>query len=90
MSSSIADFKKRRSWLRISENILKVCKQGCRTTQIVYATNIAFPRFKKYSEFMIEKGLLEERHFGSDKFFLTTDKGNHFLELMDKISTLLE
>lgn len=89
-SGSIADFKKRRSWLRITESILSICVEGRKTTQVVYGSNIAFPRFKKYSSFLIEKGLLEALEGEEGKIFKTTEKGLRFLKLMDELTLLLE
>ena len=73
--------KKRRSWLQISKDILEMCLDGRKTTQIVYGTNIAFPRFKEYSEYLVEKGLIKRESL----VYVTTEKGRLFIELMDEI-----
>lgn len=78
--------KKRRSWLQISKDILEMCLDGCKTTKVVYGTNIAFPRFKEYSEYLVEKGLIKREGL----FYVTTEKGKLFIELMDEIIGIFE
>jgi predicted transcriptional regulator len=89
-SSTIAGFKKRRSWLRICEEILTLCVDGCRTTKIVYGTNLAFPRFQQYTDFLIEKDLLVAEEDSAGKEYKTTERGHRYLKLMNEITDLLE
>ena len=89
-SSTIAGFKKRRSWLKICEEILTLCTDGCRTTRIVYGTNLAFPRFQQYTEFLKEKDLLVVEEDSEGREYRTTERGQRYLELMEEIRDLFE
>jgi len=88
-NSTLASFKKRRSWLRIAENILRICIDGSNTTEIVYGSNIAFSRFSKYITFLLEKDMLCELN-DERKVYRTTERGMRFLDLMNEIDGLLE
>ena len=88
--ATIAGFKKRRSWLKICEEILTFCVDGCRTTKIVYGTNLAFPRFQQYTDFLIEKDLLRIKEDDEGRKFYSTERGLKYLDLMAEIQGLFE
>jgi len=76
--------EKRRGQLDIIAEILRQCLRGEKVTRIVYRSNINFKRFKVYIEYLTFKDFLEvvEGPKGT-KIYRTTDKGRHFLELLE-------
>jgi predicted transcriptional regulator len=66
----------RRSNMDICVDILKAAEGGANKTRIVYQANLNFKIVKNYLKKLIEKDLLES----ADKFFITTQKGEEFIE----------
>jgi len=89
-SGALTGFKKRRTSLRIIEDILRICVDGCKTTQIVYGTNIAPLRFKVYTTFLLDKGMLEKFIDDGRKVYRTTERGKRFIEIMGELADILE
>ena len=85
------NFLKRRSWLKICEEILTIALEGAGTTRIVYGVNISFPRFKKYSAFLVERQLLTLEDMPKRSvYYRTTEEGKVFLKLMKKVRGFVE
>lgn len=72
--------KRYRRTSEIISDILNIAKNGARKTRIMYQANLSFTQLKKYLEFLINKGLLEQK----EDIFKTTDKGKTFIEYFKK------
>ena len=71
----------RRSRTDIAEAILKIANNGAKKTRIVYDVNLNFNIAQKYLEMLKEKGLIRYEN----GFFITTDKGKIFQEMVKEI-----
>ena len=78
----------RRSELDIITEILNLSKEGSKKTNILYKSNLSYTQIQSYLPFLIEKDVLEEclvKKKGKDyKYYKTTSKGLHLLELAQK------
>jgi len=68
-----------RSRIQIAADILEIAKNGSRKTRIMYLGNLSFDLLQKYLDMLVNFGLLEARG-GSEKSYVATEKGRHFLE----------
>ena len=85
------NFRKRRSWLKICEEILIIALEGAGITRIVYGANITFTRFKKYSAFLVERQLLTMEDVPKRSvYYRTTEEGKAFLKLMKEVRGFVE
>jgi len=85
-------FNKRRSNVEVVKDILTAASDGATCTGIVYASNLTFPRFKKYSAYLLRKELLirNSGHNSSNKgIYSTTEKGRRLLQLLTEVCEFL-
>jgi len=80
---------KRRDRLSIMAEALKIAKNGCLKTQIMYRANLSFAQLNDYLDFLLEVGLLKERGEEGKTVYRTTKKGVRFLQNYHKIRDLL-
>ena len=66
----------RRNDLDICADILKIAQSGAKKTQLVYKANLNFKIVKKYIKRLGDTELLTSKN----GYFITTDKGNKFLQ----------
>jgi len=75
---------RKRSYLEISRDILKIAKTGTRATALVYGSNLNFNIIKKYLQEMEASGLIEIREVprgrSTTRLFTTTERGIAFME----------
>ncbi len=82
----------RRSSIEIIGEILRLSADGAGRTRIMYAVNMSHSQMKKYIEFLILHGFLNEmpEHTqGSNYVYYTTLKGKSLLKDIDKLDTIL-
>jgi len=72
----------RRNNLDICSDILQVARGGANKTRIVYQANLNFKIVKKYLNRLIDSGFIQP----SEDVFITTPKGNQFIEQYNTIS----
>ena len=72
----------RRNNLDICSDILQVARGGANKTRIVYQANLNFKIVRKYLNRLIDGGLIQP----SEDVFITTPKGNQFIEQYNTIS----
>ena len=68
-----------RNRIQIAANIIEIAKHGSRKTRIMYLGNLSFDLLQKYLDMLLDYGLIEVRN-GSEKMYVATEKGRHFLE----------
>jgi len=68
-----------RSRIQIAADILEIAMNGSRKTRIMYLGNLSFDLLQKYLDMLTSYDLIELRR-DSDKSYITTEKGRHFLE----------
>ena len=66
----------RRNDLEICVDILSVALKRAKKTHIVYKANLNFKVTKKYLKRLMNNGLIQ---FVEGKYYITTQKGIHFL-----------
>ena len=54
-------------------------------THIVYKANLTHSRLKEYLDFLISKEFIEEKNVSNEKYFVITEKGNKFLNDVNKL-----
>ena len=79
---------KKRSYLEISADVLRVAKEGARKSHIVYRANLNFNIIETYLERLQETGLLTFPSDG-DHLFKTTPKGVEYINQYTKLATTL-
>ena len=71
----------RRSELEIIDEILDLSKNGAKTTELLYQCNLSYTQLKNYIAYLLEKNIIEEKAVkngnGSNKLYVTTERGNH-------------
>jgi predicted transcriptional regulator len=78
----------RRSGLEIIGEILEEAKKGVTKTRLVYRTNLNFLVIRKHLDFLLQRELLEIVHEPM-QHYVTTEKGNQFLEEFRKMKEIL-
>lgn len=84
---------KRRSEIRIYLDMLySIKKRGgkAKPTHILYSANLSHIRMKKYLDFLLKKGFIQEVIEGERVFYSITEKGEHFIREFGRIETLSE
>jgi predicted transcriptional regulator len=74
----------------VMADVLRVAAHPASRTQILYAANLSFDQAKKYTELLVESGLLsklEAKESGGEKF-MTTSHGAGFLSQMSRFGTI--
>ncbi len=79
MDHAIGRKRQYRSRIQIAADILEIAKGGSRKTRIMYLGNLSFDLLQKYLENLVELGLVEVKN-GSDKTYVSTERGRQFLE----------
>ena len=80
---------KRRDRLFIISEILNISKSGCLKTQIMYRANLSFAQLNEYLSFLIRMNLLKIQNENRRNIYITTAKGNKYLEKYKDISNFL-
>lgn len=81
---------KRRDRLYIISEILTIAKNGSLKTQIMYRANLSFAQLNEYLSFLIKMNLLEVQKEDRKNTYITTAKGEKYLEKYEDLSYLLE
>ena len=77
----------RRCEIEIISDILSLCRDGAKKTQILYRTNLSYTQLRDYLSFLIKSGVLQENNTKPYNTYVTTQKG---LEVLDNIKNLIE
>ena len=80
---------KRRDRLFILAEILKIARDGCLKTQIMYRANLSFAQLNEYLSFLIKMGLLTIQKENKKNTYITTVKGEKYLEKYEDIADIL-
>jgi len=80
---------KRRDRLFILAEILKIARDGCLKTQIMYRANLSFAQLNEYLSFLIKMGLLTIQKENKKNTYITTPKGEKYLEKYEGIADIL-
>ncbi len=75
----------RRTGQEIRLDILKLCCESRRITQIVYMCNLNFKIYKGHMEYLIEKGWIIK----VDTLYTTTETGKLNLEILNPAMSLI-
>ncbi len=81
---------KRRHRLEVVACILREALDWSTKTRLVYRANLNFRLLAKYLDFLMEKGLLEQKRINRLLFYRATPKGRLWLTLYEKLISLLE
>ena len=80
---------RRRHRLEVIACILREALDWVTKTRLVYRTNLNFKVLGKYLDFLMSKGLIEQRETDAMMFFRTTQKGRIWLSLYRRMVELL-
>ncbi len=75
----------RRCDFEICADLLRVARGGARKTQLVYRANLNFKVVKRYLSVLLGNGLLEV----DPPFYSSTEKGEEFLRLFEKVRAIV-
>jgi predicted transcriptional regulator len=81
--------RKRRDRLYIIAEILTIAKGGSLKTQIMYRANLSFAQLNEYLNFLTKMEFLEIQNENKKNTYITTVKGDRYLEKYKDISNLL-
>lgn len=81
--------RKRRDRLYIISEILNIAKGGSLKTQIMYGANLSFAQLNEYLSFLTKIGLLEIKKENRKNTYLTSNKGDRYLEKHRDLAKLL-
>ena len=76
----------KRDKLEIIQNILLICKNGSKKTEIVYKANLNFKNAEVYLEWLIDREMILKE----GKFFKITSKGSELLSDLQSTSKFME
>lgn len=77
----------RRDRLEIILKILKISKNGAKKTHIMYKANLSYVQLEKYLQYLeINNFLVKDP---TDTSFITTDKGNRYIDTLNKLRNLI-
>lgn len=82
--------QRRRDRLHIIAQILEISKSGCLKTQIMYRANLSFAQLNEYLSFLTKVNLLTPKTEDNKTLYVTSSKGNQYLEKYEDIANLLE
>ena len=88
--SNLENEQKRRDRLHIIAQILEISKSGCLKTQIMYRANLSFAQLNEYLSFLTKVNLLTPKNENNKTLYITSSKGNHYIEKYEDIGDLLE
>ena len=84
----------RRSEIEIIGQILSLSRSGAKKTEILYKCNLSYTQLHNYLDFLVGKEIvvegLVENNGHSNKLYKLTDKGNLFLNGINKILIYLK
>jgi predicted transcriptional regulator len=75
----------RRCEMEIISEILSLCKEGAKKTQILYRTNLSYTQLQDYLSFLLKTGVLKAHNTAPYITYTTTEKG---LNVLDNITKL--
>ena len=78
----------KRERIEIISEILNICINGARRTQIVYQANLNFKMIDPYLKFLIKKNLIEICQ-GQQVLYKTTEKGINLMRDINRINNIL-
>ena len=81
--------RKRRDRLYIIAEILTIAKGGSLKTQIMYRANLSFAQLNEYLEFLTKMEFLQIQNETKKNTYVTTAKGDRYLEKYKDIANLL-
>ena len=76
----------KRDKLEIARNILLICKDGAKKTEIVYKVNLNFKNAEGYLKWLIDREMILKEC----KFFKITSRGSELLSNLQNTSQLME
>jgi len=80
----------RRSWPKITTDILEVTLTPSNKMRIMYKANLNFERFNKYFHDLLRKGFIEEKNGSNGRLtYKTTERGRTLLEILRKAQELV-
>jgi predicted transcriptional regulator len=88
--SNLENVQRRRDRLYIIAQILEISKSGCLKTQIMYRANLSFAQLNEYLSFLTRINLLALENENNKTIYVTSAKGNQYLEKYEDIADLLE
>jgi predicted transcriptional regulator len=89
MFSKMGNERKRRDRLFILAEILKIAKGGSLKTQIMYRANLSFAQLNEYLNFLTKMEFLEIQNENRKDNYVTTSKGDRYLEKYTDLANLL-
>ena len=75
----------KRDKLEIARNILLICKNGAKKTEIVYKVNLNFKNAEAYLKWLIDREMIMKE----GKFFKITSRGCELLSNLQNTSELM-
>jgi predicted transcriptional regulator len=75
----------KRDKLEIARNILLICKNGAKKTEIVYKVNLNFKNAEAYLKWLIDREMILKE----GKFFKITSRGSELLSNLQSTSELM-
>ena len=88
--NNLENVQKRRDRLYIIAQILEIAKSGCLKTQIMYRANLSFAQLNEYLSFLTRIHLLKLENENNKNTYITSAKGNQYLEKYEDVADLLE
>ena len=76
----------KRDKLEIARNILLICKDGAKKTEIVYKVNLNFKNAEGYLKWLIDREMILKE----GKFYKITSRGSELLSNLQNTSQLME
>ena len=76
----------KRDKLEIARNILLICKNGAKKTEIVYKVNLNFKNAEAYLKWLIDREMILKE----GKFFKLTSRGSELLSNLQSTSKLMD
>ena len=76
----------KRDKFEIARNILLICKDGAKKTEIVYKANLNFKNAEGYLKWLIDREMILKE----GKFFKITSRGSELLSNLQNTSQLME
>jgi predicted transcriptional regulator len=76
----------KRDKLEIARNILLICKDGAKKTEIVYKANLNFKNGEVYLKWLIDREIIMKE----GKIFKITSKGSELLSNLQNTATFMD
>ena len=76
----------KRDKLEIARNILLLCKDGAKKTEIVYKVNLNFKNAEGYLKWLIDREMILKE----GKFFRLTSRGSELLTNLESTTEMME